>query len=128
MTIHHPSRREILAAGAAAAGVAAVPFIASAQAPIVHQVQPRRRRDTPKGKARRYFKELAEERPRAASRSRSTRTATLYKDKEEMEALQLGAVQMLAPSLAKFGPLGVKEFEVFDLPLHLRQLRRNCTR
>jgi C4-dicarboxylate-binding protein DctP len=40
----------------------------------------------------------------------------LYKDKEEMEALQLGAVQMLAPSLAKFGPLGVKDFEVFDLP------------
>ena len=33
-----------------------------------------------------------------------------------MEALQLGSVQMLAPSLAKFGPLGVKEFEVFDLP------------
>ncbi|MFX8137530.1 C4-dicarboxylate ABC transporter, partial [Acinetobacter baumannii] len=32
------------------------------------------------------------------------------------EALQLGSVQMLAPSLAKFGPLGVKEFEVFDLP------------
>jgi len=40
----------------------------------------------------------------------------LYKDKEEMEALQLGSVQMLAPSLAKFGPLGAKEFEVFDLP------------
>ena len=33
-----------------------------------------------------------------------------------MEALQLGAVQMLAPSLAKFGPLGAREFEVFDLP------------
>ena len=42
--------------------------------------------------------------------------STLYKDKEEMEALQLGAVQLLAPSLAKFGPLGVREFEVFDLP------------
>ena len=40
----------------------------------------------------------------------------LYKDNEELQALQLGAVQMLAPSLAKFGPLGVKEFEVFDLP------------
>jgi C4-dicarboxylate-binding protein DctP len=40
----------------------------------------------------------------------------LYKDREEMEALQLGAVQMLAPSLSKFGPLGVREFEVFDLP------------
>ena len=36
-----------------------------------------------------------------------------------MEALQLGSVQMLAPSLAKFGPLGVTEFEVFDLPYHL---------
>jgi C4-dicarboxylate-binding protein DctP len=33
-----------------------------------------------------------------------------------MEALQLGSVQMLAPSLAKFGPLGLREFEVFDLP------------
>jgi C4-dicarboxylate-binding protein DctP len=33
-----------------------------------------------------------------------------------MEALQLGSVHMLAPSLAKFGPLGVREFEVFDLP------------
>jgi len=42
--------------------------------------------------------------------------SSLYKDKEEMEALQLGSVQMLAPSLAKFGPLGVREFEVFDLP------------
>jgi C4-dicarboxylate-binding protein DctP len=40
----------------------------------------------------------------------------LFKDGEEMEALQLGSVQMLAPSLAKFGPLGVREFEVFDLP------------
>ena len=30
--------------------------------------------------------------------------------------MQLGAVQMLAPSMAKFGPLGIKEFELFDLP------------
>jgi C4-dicarboxylate-binding protein DctP len=42
--------------------------------------------------------------------------AQLYKDQEELEALQLGAVEMVAPSLAKFGPLGAKEFEVFDLP------------
>ncbi len=33
-----------------------------------------------------------------------------------MEALQLGAVQMLAPSMSKFGPLGLPQFEVFDLP------------
>ncbi|MCK9911453.1 hypothetical protein MXD81_20035, partial [Microbacteriaceae bacterium K1510] len=42
--------------------------------------------------------------------------AQLYRDQEELEALQLGAVEMVAPSLAKFGPLGAKEFEVFDLP------------
>ena len=42
--------------------------------------------------------------------------SSLFKDGEEMEALQLGSVQMLAPSVAKFGPLGVREFEVFDLP------------
>ncbi len=33
-----------------------------------------------------------------------------YDDGEEMEALALGSVQRLAPSLAKFGPLGVREF------------------
>jgi len=42
--------------------------------------------------------------------------STLYKDKEELEALQMGAVQMLAPTLSKFGSLGIKEFELFDLP------------
>src|SRR4029078_10494261 len=37
--------------------------------------------------------------------------------------LQLGAVQMLAPSNSKFGPIGVKEFEVFDLPYILPDLK-----
>ena len=40
----------------------------------------------------------------------------LYGDADEMQALQLGAVDMLAPSLSKFGPLGFPEFELFDLP------------
>jgi len=44
----------------------------------------------------------------------------LYKDKEELEALQLGSVQMLAPSLSKFGPLGARQFELFDLPYIFR--------
>jgi C4-dicarboxylate-binding protein DctP len=54
--------------------------------------------------------------------------SSLYKDKEELEALQLGSVQLLAPSISKFGPLGVKEFDVFDLPFlmsddaHARQM------
>ncbi|OQX01438.1 MAG: C4-dicarboxylate ABC transporter [Thiothrix lacustris] len=76
--------------------------------------------DTPKGKAADKFKTLAEEKTKGAVKVEVYPNSTLYKDKEEMEALQMGAVQMLAPSLAKFGPLGVKEFEVFDLPYIFR--------
>lgn len=72
--------------------------------------------DTPKGKAAEYFKKLAEERTNGAVTIQVYPNSQLYKDKEEMEALQMGSVEMLAPSLAKFAPLGVKEFEVFDLP------------
>ncbi|MBI1920200.1 MAG: TRAP transporter substrate-binding protein [Geobacter sp.] len=72
--------------------------------------------NTPKGQAADYFKKLAEERTKGRVKVEVYPNSQLYKDKEEMEALQLGAVQMLAPSLAKFAPLGVKEFEVFDLP------------
>jgi C4-dicarboxylate-binding protein DctP len=72
--------------------------------------------DTPKGEAAEYFKKLAEERTKGAVTVEVYPNSQLYKDKEEMEALQMGSVQMLAPSLAKFAPLGVKEFELFDLP------------
>jgi C4-dicarboxylate-binding protein DctP len=73
-------------------------------------------KDTPKGKAAEKFKELAEAATKGRVKIEVYANSTLYKDKEELEALQLGAVQMLAPSMAKFGPLGVKEFELFDLP------------
>ncbi|HYD71016.1 TRAP transporter substrate-binding protein [Azospirillum sp.] len=72
--------------------------------------------ETPKGKGAEKFKELAEQRTGGKVKVEVYPNSQLYKDKEELEALQLGAVQMLAPSLAKFGPLGAKEFEVFDLP------------
>ena len=72
--------------------------------------------DTPKGQAAERFKAAAEKLTKGRVKIEVYPNSQLYKDKEEMEALQLGAVQMLAPSLAKFGPLGVKEFEVFDLP------------
>jgi len=72
--------------------------------------------DTPKGQAAERFKATAEKLTGGRVRIEVYPNSQLYKDKEEMEALQLGAVQMLAPSLAKFGPLGVKEFEAFDLP------------
>ena len=72
--------------------------------------------DTPKGRAAEKFKELAAKYTSGKVKVEVYPNSQLYKDKEEMEALQLGAVQMLAPSLAKFGPLGAKEFEVFDFP------------
>jgi C4-dicarboxylate-binding protein DctP len=105
-------RRSLLLAAAATLAAPAV----FAQSPIVikfsHVVAP----DTPKGKGAQRFKELVEERSKGAIKVEVYPNSQLYKDKEELEALQLGSVQMLAPSLAKFGPLGVKEFEVFDLP------------
>lgn len=72
--------------------------------------------DTPKGKAAEFFARRAAELTRGKVRVEVYANSALYMDKEELEALQLGAVQMLAPSLAKFAPLGVKEFELFDLP------------
>jgi C4-dicarboxylate-binding protein DctP len=90
--------------------------VAVAQQPIVIKFSHVVALDTPKGKAAEYFKKLAEERTKGRVKVEVYPNSTLYKDGEEMEALQLGSVQMLAPSVAKFGPLGVREFEVFDLP------------
>src|SRR5262245_53589481 len=102
------------------AGVAALAMTlagpALAQSPIVikfsHVVAP----DTPKGKGSIKFQELAEKYTGGKVKVEVYHNSSLYKDKEELEALQLGAVQMLAPSNSKFGPIGVREFEVFDLP------------
>ena len=78
--------------------------------------------NTPKGLAADKFKELAEKYTDGKVKVEVYPNSQLYKDKEELEALQLGAVQMLAPSNSKFGPIGIKEFEVFDLPYILPDL------
>ena len=98
----------LVAVGLSATAIAAEPIVIK----FSHVVA----QDTPKGKAAEKFRELAEQYTKGAVKVEVYPNSTLYKDKEEMEALQLGAVQLLAPSLAKFGPLGVREFEVFDLP------------
>ena len=99
-------------------GLATVGLVSAAQAadPIVIKFSHVVANDTPKGHAAEFFAKRAGELTKGAVKVEIYPNSTLYKDKEEMEALQLGAVHMLAPSLAKFGPLGVKEFEVFDLP------------
>ena len=95
---------------------AGVVALAQAAEPVVIKFSHVVADDTPKGKGAAKFKELAEKYSGGAVKVEIYANSTLYKDKEEMEALQLGAVQMIAPSLAKFGPLGVRTFEVFDLP------------
>jgi C4-dicarboxylate-binding protein DctP len=90
--------------------------VALAQTPIVIKFSHVAASDTPKGQGAERFKQLAEERTRGRVKVDIFPNSMLYKDKEELEALQIGAVQMLAPSISKFGPLGVKEFEVLDLP------------
>ena len=110
------NRRSLCALMGATALALSVAAPAAAQDKIIikfsHVVAP----DTPKGKGAAKFEELAEKYTNGAVDVEVYPNSQLYKDKEEMEALQLGAVQMLAPSLAKFGPLGVQAFEVFDLP------------
>jgi len=100
----------------AAAALLVISQVATAADPIVIKFSHVVAADTPKGKASEFFAKRAAELTGGKVKVEVYPNSTLYKDKEEMEALQIGAVQMLAPSLAKFGPLGVREFELFDLP------------
>ncbi|MET4606358.1 C4-dicarboxylate-binding protein DctP [Bradyrhizobium sp. JR4.1] len=111
-------RKLLLAVAAAAVLVSPVlsPVLAQAQSPIVIKFSHVVANDTPKGKGALKFKELAEKYTDGKVKVEIYPNSTLYKDKEEIEALQLGSVQMLAPSTAKFAPLGIKEFEALDLP------------
>src|SRR5580698_3108184 len=114
--------RHLILAAASVAALALVGPVSAADSPIVLKFSHVVASDTPKGAAAEKFKELAEKYTDGKVKVEIYPNSTLYKDKEELEALQLGAVQMLAPSNSKFGPIGVKEFEVFDLPYILPDL------
>ncbi|MDB5825509.1 MAG: dicarboxylate transporter subunit DctP [Herminiimonas sp.] len=104
-------------AAVAVTGLATSGFSSAlAQQPIVMKFSHVTASDSPKGKASDYFKKLMEERTKGRVKVEVYANGTLYKDKEELDALQLGSVQILAPAPGKFGPMGVREFEVFDLP------------
>src|SRR5438093_3364114 len=110
------SRRQFGTAAAGAALAMAYGKPGWAQAPIVMKFSHVVADDTPKGKGSHKFRELAEKYTGGKVKIEGYPNSQLYKDKEEIEALQLGAVQMLAPSTSKFAPIGVKEFEGLDLP------------
>lgn len=108
-------RKLTLAAVVATAFVVA-PQTGWAQTPIVLKFSHVVANETPKGKGALKFKELAEKYTDGKVKVEVYPNSSLFKDKEEIEALQLGSVQILAPSTSKFAPLGVKEFEALDLP------------
>src|SRR5690349_25010918 len=101
-----------LAVALAASALLALGTSALAQQPIVIKFSHVVAVNTPKGKGAEYFKKLAEERTGGKVKVEVYPNSQLFKDGEEMEALQLGSVQMLAPSVSKFGPLGAREFEI----------------
>jgi len=108
-------RREMMIAAGAVAGAAALPIKASAQAPIIIKFSHVVAVDTPKGKAAEKFKELAEKALPGKVQVQVFPSSQLFGDAKELEALLLGDVQFIAPSLSKFDRY-TKKIQVFDLP------------
>jgi C4-dicarboxylate-binding protein DctP len=114
-------RREIIMrswiATAAALGLALVLGLTSAPAfaEIVIKFSHVVAENTPKGQGALMFKKLAEERLPGKVRVEVYPNSQLFGDAKEMEALALGDVQMIAPSLSKFDKF-TKKLQVFDLP------------
>jgi C4-dicarboxylate-binding protein DctP len=76
---------------------------------------------TPKGQAALKFKELAEKKLPGKVEIQVFPNSQLFGDGKEMEALLLGDVQIIAPSLAKFGKYTPK-LQIFDLPFLFNDL------
>lgn len=71
--------------------------------------------NTPKGLAARRFAELVQERTRGKVEVQVYANSTLYRDGEEVRALQEGNVQMIAPATAKMTEY-FPSLLLFDLP------------
>lgn len=70
---------------------------------------------TPKGQGALLFKKLVDERLAGKVNVQVYPNSSLFGDGKEMEALLLGDVQLIAPSLAKFEHY-TKQIQIFDLP------------
>ncbi len=71
--------------------------------------------NTPKGQGALMFKKLAEERLPGKVKVEAYPNSQLFGDGKEMEALLLGDVQLIAPSLSKFDRY-TNQIQIFDLP------------
>jgi C4-dicarboxylate-binding protein DctP len=101
----------------AASLLAALAFTApaSAQQPIVVKFSHVVAENTPKGQGALKFKELAEKKLPGKVQVQVFPSSQLFGDAKELEALLLGDVQFIAPSLSKFDRY-TKKIQLFDLP------------
>lgn len=95
--------------------------LAQAAEPIVIKFAHVVAENTPKGQGALLFKKLAEERLPGKVKVEVYPNSSLFGDGKEMEALLLGDVQMLAPSLAKFEQY-TKQVQIYDLPFLFNDL------
>jgi len=107
------SARPILAAAVLAAFAFAAP--AAAQQPIVIKFSHVVAENTPKGQGAIKFKEVAEKKLPGKVQVQVFPSSQLFGDAKELEALLLGDVQFIAPSLSKFDRY-TKKIQLFDLP------------
>jgi C4-dicarboxylate-binding protein DctP len=115
MNIANRVRRQLITAVAVAAGALAMPLVASAQSPIVIKFSHVVADKTPKGQGALKFKELVEKKFPGKVEVQVFPSSQLFGDGKEMEALLLGDVQIIAPSLSKFDRY-TKKIAIFDLP------------
>ena len=108
-------RRHVLLTAGVMAGALAMPFAATAQSPIVIKFSHVVAENTPKGQGALKFKELAEKKLPGKVQVQVFPSSQLFGDGKEMEAVLLGDVQLIAPSLSKFDRY-TKKIQVFDLP------------
>lgn len=108
-----PAAQATTAPAAQAGGPTAAP--ASGGATLVAKFSHVVAENTPKGKAATRFAELVKQKSNGTMEVQVFANSSLYKDAEEMDAIQKGQVEFLAPSTAKFS-VNVPEWQVFDLP------------
>lgn len=100
---------------AAAAAFAFAPVAALAQQPIIIKFSHVVADATPKGQAAIKFKEVAEQLLPGKVKVEVYPNSQLFGDAKEVEALLLGDVHFIAPSLSKFEKF-TKVLQVYDLP------------
>jgi len=108
-------RKRTLLGAALMAAALTLPGVALAQAPIVIKFSHVVAEQTPKGQAALKFKEVAEKKLPGKVQVQVFPSSQLFGDAKELEALLLGDVQFIAPSLSKFDRY-TKKLQVFDLP------------